>query len=566
MPFKHKNTRHRKKQQFVGRKTRRNRIDGGIPPGFSPTTPYKILSNITKRLNFLDPSRYRTYEHEYRMPEKIPTPTQTITYNDREREAISKINRFITKKHPIFISKNLQEICSDSNVCIAFGTQANQIRTFFDDFNNFKLLSNSVKRIGKTSANGFVNELTYLRYGYVANTVLKSSVSRSADNLLYEALVGFFLNKMSVHFPSFLETYGLYKYKDEDVYNTLKDNTQTESILLNRGLKRIATNSQDINNSIIRSACFIPKSMSVMIQYLKGVKTLKDYIIEIIGRRLYVDSDFVENDLLYVFFQVYMTLSTLSKVFTHYDLHMENVLIYQPVEGSYIEYHYHIDGKEVIFKSSYIAKIIDYGRCYFNDKQNDNKHINNSKNVLTTLCNQCFKCGTLSGFRWLNKTLDPESYYISSQNPNASHDLRLLYELKRLDMQTGGQIILDRNLRDIIYKTKYGVGVSDNSNSGKRFGTKQPTLLRTAIQKTKKALSMNLKINTVRDAFSKILELLNTPDYIERNNLFYDKKTKLGELHIYGLEKPMEWKPELSNLKQPTPIGVTQRSDSTVYI
>jgi hypothetical protein len=381
-----------------------------------------------------------------------------------------------------------------------------------------------------------------LRYGYVANTILKSSVSRYADNLLYEAVVGFFLNKMSVHFPSFLETYGLYKYTDTDVYNTLKDNTETESIVLNRGLKRIATRSQDIYNlsGIIRTACSNPKSMAVMIQYLKGVKTLKDYIIEMKGRTLYVDSDFVENDLLYIFFQVYMTLSTLSKVFTHYDLHMDNVLIYQPIEGSYIEYHYHIDGKEVIFKSSYIAKIIDYGRCYFNDKQNDNKRINNSKHFLDTLCEQCYKCGVDRGFGWLNKTFDSESCYISSQNPNASHDLRLLYELKRLDKQTGGQIILDSNLRDIIYKTKYGVGISDASE--KRFGTKQPTLLRTVIQKTRKVLSMSWQINTVRDAFSKILELLNTPDYIEKNNLFYYGKTKLGELHIYGLEKPMEWK------------------------
>jgi hypothetical protein len=109
-----------------------------------------------------------------------------------------------------------------------------------------------------------------------------------------------------------------------------------------------------------------------------------------------------------------MPLMCLQNEFTHYDLHSDNILIYEPVIGKYIQYHYFVDGNEISFKSKYIVKIIDYGRCYFHDTDT-----NNSMNIHEKICNekQCDpECGEDYGYQWLqhNNGLDPYDYFINS--------------------------------------------------------------------------------------------------------------------------------------------------------
>ena len=262
-----------------------------------------------------------------------PTKEEIVAFREKyvKNTATRKIGKFLRRTDPRVRSKFLQSVCSDAGVCIAFGTNASAIRKHFDNFNNFNLLSKPAERIGSVSKNGFVKELSYENRGYAANAVLKSSVHDNADNLLYEALVGFFLNKMSEIYPTFLETYGLYQYKlDGLAYKECKDNKLTNSAVLNAGLTRIAKTAKDIGGQSVKSSCTSPTSMAVLIQHLKSAKT--------IGEKCTV-SDFVRKDLLYVLYQIYMTLSSLSDVFTHYDLHSNNVLVYEPVVGSHIEYH-----------------------------------------------------------------------------------------------------------------------------------------------------------------------------------------------------------------------------------
>lgn len=265
-----------------------------------------------------------------------------------KKAATRKIGKFLRHRDPRIRAKFLQSVCSDAGVCIAFGTNASSIRKHFDDFD---LLSKPAERIGSVSVNGFVKELTYVNRGYVANAVLKSAAYFNADNLLYEALVGFFLNKMSQRYPSFVETYGLYGYNADGLaYKECKDNKLTNPAVLSAGLTRIAQSAKDIGTLAVKVSCISPISMAVLIQHLKSAKTIRE--------KCY-DRLFATKDLLYVLYQVYMTLGALSTVFTHYDLHRDNVLVYEPVAGSHIEYHYHMDGgKETVFRSKYIAKIM----------------------------------------------------------------------------------------------------------------------------------------------------------------------------------------------------------------
>jgi hypothetical protein len=142
--------------------------------------------------------------------------------------------------------------------------------------------------------------------------------------------------------------------------------------------------------------------------------------------------------------------------FTHYDLHHENVNVYEPEKDSYIHFHYHMDGgQEYSFKSKYIAKIIDYGRSYFKDEETGV----DSKKIYTDLCKEpkCKpECGINKGFSWLaNSPVPSSSYWISSQKRNKSHDLRLLNEVKiGIKANTTDQY-LSNGLKSVLQILKY---------------------------------------------------------------------------------------------------------------
>lgn len=429
--------------------------------------------------------------------------------------ATRKIAKFLRRTNPRIRSKFLKSVCSDSGVCIAFGKESAAIKRHFANFANFRLLSEPAKGIGVVSANGFVKELTYMNQGYVANAVLKSSADRNSDNLLYEALVGFFVNKLALRFPTFVETYGLYRYKNDGLaYRECKTNKIVSANVLEAGLTKYAGDSKDIENPQVFQSCFDPVSMAVLIQHLKSAKTLK----EMCGG----NPKFVRNDLLYVLFQIYMTLAHTSNIFTHYDLHTSNVLVYEPVAGSHIEYYYHIDGEVITFNSPYIAKIIDYGRSYYRELGNDSM-VGNSKNFYEQLlCKECKpKCGASSGFGWLenNKRTIKSSFYIVSQISNPSHDLRLL---NSLNVDTIRKQV--PKLGDILKKVVYSVGVAKKNRV---YGTE-----------LNPHSGLPHTINNVMDAFILLQELVQDPISYADNAREYATSSKLGELHIYQ-KQPM---------------------------
>lgn len=425
--------------------------------------------------------------------------------------ATQKIARFLRKTDPRVRSKFLQSVCSDAGVCIAFGKHADAIRKHFSDFNDFELLSKPINRIGAVSANGFVKEFTYEHRGYVANAILKSSSDKNSDNLLYEAMVGFFLNKHSKHFPCFLETYGLYEYSSTAIYNHFLNTKTNNESYVELGLSRIAKNETDITDDQIHTSCEHPTNMAVLIQHLKGAETLGDKL---------KDVTFVKNDLAYVLFHVYMALYTLGDTFTHYDLHSDNVLVYEPVKGKYIEYHYHLDnGTELVFRSPYIAKIIDYGRCYFNDKGND------SKTFWERMCKVCVTpaCGSGRGYGWLNKELDADNYFISSKTNNPSHDLRLLVYTR-----AGVKYNTNRPLEHVMNSVIYGVKVKA---AYKLYGTKPV-----------KKSGLPSRIQNVSDAYKALLKHVNTADVMKLNEAIYgDESNRLGQLHVYHDHRPMRY-------------------------
>ena len=464
----------------------------------------------------------RPYRTHHPLDHSTPTSPRRANFREKyaKKTATRKIGRFLKANRPKIRARFLRSVCSDAGVCIAFGREAKSIRAHFDHFSNFNILSKPAERIGAVSANGFVKELTYERESYVANAILKSSIDKEVDNLLYEAIVGFYLNRYATRFPSFLDTYGLYQYNaDEVAYNEAKTNKFNRPEVFSAGLTLVAKSMSEINEPVIKQACTNPLSYAVLIQHLKEADTLREKCKK---------RDFVSNDLLYILYQIYMTLSSISNTFTHYDLHDENVLVYEPVKGKYIEYHYHIDGEQIVFWSKYLAKIIDYGRCYFKI-DGDTSSTGNSLNIHKLLCQvkECQPgCGYDSGFHWLRpKTGDSlkQNSYINSSSINPSHDLRLFAML-------GNNLPgMDAHLQTLFKKVVYGQGILDAKS--RRYGTQpNPTT------------GLPSKINNVSDAFNALQELVTDTAEQGSNSYHYRSYEKLGELHIYNDGKtPMRW-------------------------
>jgi len=207
-----------------------------------------------------------------------------------------------------------------------------------------------------------------------------------------------------------------------------------------------------------------------------------------------------------------MPLSILGNSFTHYDLHHENVNLYEPEKDSYIHFHYHMDGgQEYSFKSKYIAKIIDYGRSYFKDEETGV----DSKKIYTDLCKEpkCKpECGINKGFSWLADSPVPSSsYWIISQKRNKSHDLRLLNEVKiGIKANTTDQY-LSNGLKSVLQILKYD----------KHYGTPEMTQ------------GFPNAIQNVNDAALALGNIISYQPTIDINEDVYRGKTKLGDLHIY---------------------------------
>ena len=242
------------------------------------------------------------------------------------------------------------------DVFLMLGVKKNDIINYFDNFINFDLIKSPIKKLRENTWNGFFYKLEYIKDNNISNIVLKSTVDDDSDNLIYEYVVGLFLNKQLSIFPCFIETYGLYTYKNKEYWEKNKNSNELDITMLKNSLNIIP------NEDLVNKGC--EKYTAILLQCVDNAITLKDSI---------QNKDIVNYELLNILFQIYLPLSTLSDIFIHDDLHCKNVILYKPYNNKYIKYHYHlISGINIVFKSQYIAKIIDYGNSYFIDGNNGN--------------------------------------------------------------------------------------------------------------------------------------------------------------------------------------------------
>jgi hypothetical protein len=438
-------------------------------------------------------------------------------------------------------------ICSDESVCLAFGDVAEQVKAFFDGFVRFNYAKRVIKRIGNPSVNGFVFEIKNETRGYTAYSVLKSAQEPSSDNLMYEYHVGLYVNKLNKLFPCFVETYGLFKYVSEHQWSLFKD-VPAKKIIDLHALQR-ALVLQPLDYAV---GCPASKYMAVLIQHLPNPQTLDD---------VFVNARFIKDELMYALFQLYMPLARLMHNFTHYDLHLGNLLLYEPVVGKFIEYHYHytptwessmhltsttrrtrtahmasMDAETISFKSSYMLKIIDYGRSYFKDAEGgiDAKQVYDDI-CRTSACDNdtsdgTITCGVSYGLSWLeDNSEDPAaSHFISSQHANISHDLLPLTRM--YEKHKDKTIVLTPELAELGQKVIFN----------EYYGTEENSFM-----------GYPKEINNVQDAATFIMNYIKRPDYLAHNNAVNRTKEKLGDLHIYmDGSRQMEFIPSIQGKKR----------------
>jgi hypothetical protein len=406
-----------------------------------------------------------------------------------------------------------------------FGSHVSALNKYFEGFVNFNLV-HQVRKIAQ-GMNGFINQLTYTKQGYTAYALLKSSFG--GDNLAYEYFVGnFFVNSVSNHFPCFVQTYGLFYYPTREAIEAVVDDGGKLSL---HELRALQLQGKVVD---VQKACASSNRASVLIQHVQTSVNLYTLVHEKTRNKT-----FLNTNLLHSLFIVYHALSSLSDRFTHYDFHTGNLLLAWVDESAYFEYHYHFDDHpDVVFRSPYIPKIIDYGRCYVQLSPAVRRKL-----VETPNCSVCYDergsprstqdCWDDKGFFFYDKAYTYRQFALDSGVKNESHDLRLLNELIRRQgqpfhrtssaMPTASESL--KALHGICTKVVYGVGTKESETE---YGTRE-----------------NLKagehhIYNVKSAFKALRVAVSLDAVVQENiNRYKDPAMKVGEFHIYGTDRPM---------------------------
>ena len=250
-----------------------------------------------------------------------------------------------------------------------------------------------------------------------AHTVLKSTRDATSDSLMYEYKVGEFLNKIARHLPNFLTTYGVLKYKSmADWENMRLDNKNRLEVTGEEARRRL--NATTFN---METGCQQPQLVALLLQNIPKARTLGDFISN-------ASVELVVKNLLPVLFQVYFALTELQESFTHYDLHVDNVLLYKADEKNNkpITFVYNYNERVVVFQCHFIAKIIDYGRAFFSESD-----ANNSRLTMWSAGSNS-KCSFFDAEKYEGERHGRKFDWIMSKVSNPSHDLRLLNNMKPL--------------------------------------------------------------------------------------------------------------------------------------
>lgn len=423
-----------------------------------------------------------------------------------KKGTINKRNTKINKnRQDIDIHNYLKMICSDSCGCLVFSRENEKINQMFEGFRHFRFaLEPHSYRRGKASANGFGYEIVFKRFGYEVSTLLKSSVQKNSDNLYYEYLVGVrFINIMNNFFPCFTETYDILQNKSQLLKtNMINADKHISTLDIKKNYSSLYTNSNPKNSLI---SCTKSDELAILVQYVKNPQSFEEFAVN----RDNLEEEYYSNTLTQLLFQVYGPLTQIRDIYTHYDLHGDNVLLYNLSDKTCINMNYVYKNKITIsFKTDKISKIIDFGRSHFKSKKGGGSaEIQDiiSKEI-TCQDDANNLCGNGSNGYQLKASPSKECHWISPLYSNISHDLRLAFNMKFYY----DEIKLDSNIKRIFEAIEYEdiYGTPEN----KSFD--------------------NNKILNVKDMEKALAVLMMSDEFKIANNKLYSTHQCIGNLTI----------------------------------
>jgi len=398
-------------------------------------------------------------------------------------------------------------------------TQMQQFLQSYDFFLNPNKYGQNVVLIGTPSANGMVFRVKYDNQ-YL---IMKVSQHLMSDSLLYEYLTGLCLNHYNYIFPIFSITVALLRLRDNININ-INRNTNTTSIDFNTDVKFIDSQYLKNNlNSVISDACKNNTLYSVISEYLPIKKSLKDYI------HICSTSGLDYYNLFSHLIFLYSCLVGMSDIFTHYDLHLDNVVLVDRHNEEYLDVIIHLaNGEDCSIKMLYLPKIIDYGRVYVDcEKVNTRQsvYVNSEKvNTRRLMRNVCEipacgpDCGSDRGYIFMtqyDKTSkqfarsDASKFFIDRTRTNVSHDLNILYIIKRIPNTPTPPEFKRQILDNIIYQQDSGTPEVVRQNR------------------------VNNKIENIFHANEALVQYAKSAEYTNGIEHFMRGKNKFGTLEIW---------------------------------
>ena len=477
--------------------------------------------------------------------------------------------------------------------CSQTNNSSSAYKTFFHNFVDSGL-AHGIKFHKQHSNNGIVAMVTYKKttstssssssssLDYYATVIAKCLPEKdlSLDNLVFEYLAGMFVNTMVPKFPCFMETYGLFFASEADI-STLraeKINKSTDSSSFEKRRNVLFKIFQSPENAhfghgssdLKDRMCDLDISHRFLItsQYIPEAISMKDWLK---SRNILGESGSMMREELKALFQLLMPLHTLRQIFSHKDLHLDNVLMHKPFddeEKKYLEFHYHLYSNKhmptdhpppsmqsdvphdlhkkyymdqasarnkVVFKSHYVTKLIDYGRCFFHNS--DGEYIETSS---MRLHKYLYKEGLQSCAKNMHFfPLDKCQRYIDMY-----YLVRALWTVLKLPNGKYRMTEQQTKLMSQIFSPYWEMAIQQNGYCNYRNDTNEayihPFIVDGEIFPNMNEAEYDSLASTV---FKQLCDYFMFTDNAgqEEDNRRYDGWTKAGEIHIFSNGKSMQF-------------------------
>jgi len=369
-------------------------------------------------------------------PVRAPSPPKIGVPNPN----VPNINKQLQPVQPAPLPPIQHKPITDDNLDFFFNFNKSR-NHILQKYSNLTNLQSPIKRIGTASANGFINKLTFSN-NYDNRQLLiamKTSRTQDADNNYYEFTVGRCINKIKRCFPNFVYTFDFMNVNPNFKPKIMNDYNNVADFKANVSVKKINEGYESQANNI-EAGCVNNKNSSIWLQWIPNSMSLQ----QVLGSQAFLTNK--NTEAFNILFQIYATLSGLKDIYTHYDLHTDNVAFVPVPEGKTILIVYHINGKQYDINTHFIPVILDYGRSHIDCKKFgstiDSKHFANVGCSITKCryLSHPSMCKTNSGLYFDrddkgNYSSPLKQYFIIPANKNISHDLRYLYLFMRSTSQ-----------------------------------------------------------------------------------------------------------------------------------